>query len=95
MFSITIRRRDNSRLNAFTSQQFQTGKHRKQFAEMLFQAAGLVCFVSFDRPTGEMQFEGVGKDIEHVEQLAVFVFHLFGGFAIDGGDDVSIVKKKV
>ena len=54
---------------------------------MLFQTAGFVRLVAIDRPTGKVEFKGLGKDMEHVNRLAVVAFRLFGGFAIDGGKD--------
>ena len=62
---------------------------------MLLQATRLVRFVSFDRPTCQVNFERVRKNIEHQNRLAVGIFDLLGGFAIDGGGDLCILQEDV
>ena len=39
--------------------------------------------------------EFVGEHIEHQKRIAVFIFHLFGGFAINGCDEKGLVEKGV
>ena len=54
---------------------------------MSLQATGFIGFITVDRPTGEVQFQGLSKDVEHENGIAVFVFHLLGSLAIDGSDE--------
>ena len=42
-----------------------------------------------------MQFEFVGEDIENQQRIGCLIFHLFGGFAIDGGDDDRVGNEGV
>ena len=42
-----------------------------------------------------MQFELLCKDIEHQNGIAIIVFHLFGGFAIDGSDEGRFGQESV
>ena len=60
---------------------------------MLLQTVRLIRFISTHIPTGKMQFELLGKHVQHEKRIAVFIFHLFGDFAIDSGDKGSIGKK--
>ena len=83
------------RITRIARQQFQTGIHRKQFGEMLFQAAGLVRFIVLHIPTGKMDFECLRKDIQQENRIAFCIFHLFGGFAIDGGDNRGVSENGV
>jgi hypothetical protein len=81
--------------DGIASQQFQARIHCKKFSEVLFQATRFVGFVSFNRPTGKVKFQSVREGVEHVNGLTVFVGHLFGGFAIDGGDECRFLKKSI
>jgi len=62
---------------------------------MLSQAAGFICFVAIDRPTGKMQFERLSKYVKHENRIAVVIFHLLGGFAIDGSDEHCVLEDGV
>ena len=62
---------------------------------MLLQTVRLARFVSPHIPTGKMKFQGLGEYVKHEEWIAVFIFHLFSGFAVDGNADRCIGKKKV
>ena len=62
---------------------------------MFLQTAGLIGFISLHVPTNKVQFDLLSEDIEHEESVAVFIFHLFGGFAVDGTNDGSIGEEKV
>ena len=53
---------------------------------MLLQTAWFVGFIAMNRPTGQVLLDGMSKDVENMDRIAVFVFHLLGGFAVDGGD---------
>ena len=62
---------------------------------MFLQAAGLVRLVSWNIPTGEMQFEVVDKHVEHENWIVILIFHLLGGFAIDGSDERRVLKQGI
>ena len=62
---------------------------------MLLQAARLIRFISFDRPTCQVNFERVCKDIEHQDRLAVGIFDLLGGFPFDGGGELCVFQNDV
>ena len=81
--------------NRVACQQFQARIHLKQFFEMLPQATRLVRLIALDIPTGKMQFEFLGENIELENRIAVSVFRLFRRFSINGGDDESVGKNGV
>ena len=58
---------------------------------MGFEAVGLVGFIAIDVETHECDFEVVGKDIEHLDRIAVGIFHLLGGFSVNGGGQGGVV----
>ena len=81
--------------NRIARQQFQARIHRKKFFEMFLQAGGFVGFIAVNRPTGKMQFEFLGENIEHENRIAVFVLRLFRRFSIDGGNDERVGKNSI
>ena len=62
---------------------------------MHLQAAGLVRFIALHIPTGKMSFEFLGEHVEHENGIAVGIFHLFGGFAVDGGNERGVLENSV
>jgi hypothetical protein len=67
----------------------------EKFGKMLFQATGLIGFIAMNIPTGQRHFEFLGENIEHENGMTVFIFRLFGGFAIDGGNKRGVMKNGV
>jgi len=59
--------------------------------DMGFEAAGFIRFVFENGWTGECYFDIVDKTIEHLMGIAVGIFHLLGGLAIDGNGNVFVV----
>ena len=62
---------------------------------MFLQASRFIRFLSPNVPAGKVQFDLLSKHIKHEEGIAVFIFHLFGGFTIDGTDDRGLGDEKV
>jgi hypothetical protein len=83
------------RENRIARQQFPSRIHREKVSEMLLQATRFIRFIALNIPTGKMQFDLLGKHVEHEKGSAVGIFHFFSGFAIDGSDDHGACKKSV
>ena len=62
---------------------------------MFLQASRFIRLLSPNIPTGKVQFDLLGKHIKHEEGIAVFIFHLFCGFTINGTYDRGLGEEKV
>jgi len=59
----------------------------EQLIQMRFETTRLVCFIPADVVTHQGNFDIMNENIEHLDRIAVSIFHLFGNFAVDGGGE--------
>ena len=60
---------------------------------MGFEATRLVRFIAADVITHHRYFDIVNKDVEHLNGIAVGIFHLFGNLAINSGSEHILCGK--
>ena len=73
--------------NGVACQKFQRRIGVKKFFQMFLQTAGFIGFVTAYRLLLQGHFDVMHENVEHEKGIAVFVFHLLGGFSVDGGSE--------